>query len=184
MDDKEVYFKALNEELAKNNMTLDIICVGGFVLEYHGLRGTKDVDAFYQDSFALEQIIEKVGEKYHINTSDELWLNNSVANMNDIPPISDCEKLYSYSHLTVYAPSLEYILGMKAKSGRAQDIEDMGEIIKHLRLTSPFEVQKLISANGLGYDFSDILEAFSLAYGMEWLEQFYIENQEELGRYL
>lgn len=44
--DKKVLFEALNTELAKENIDLEIICVGGFVLEYYNLRGTQDVDAF------------------------------------------------------------------------------------------------------------------------------------------
>ena len=47
--DKKVLFEALNTELAKENIDLEIICVGGFVLEYYNLRGTQDVDAFYQE---------------------------------------------------------------------------------------------------------------------------------------
>ena len=43
--DKKVLFEALNTELAKENIDLEIICVGGFVLEYYNLRGTQDVDA-------------------------------------------------------------------------------------------------------------------------------------------
>ncbi len=36
--DKKILFKALNTELAKENISLDIICIGGFVLEYYNLR--------------------------------------------------------------------------------------------------------------------------------------------------
>ncbi len=43
--DKKVLFEALNTELAKENINLEIICVGGFVLEDYNLWGTQDVDA-------------------------------------------------------------------------------------------------------------------------------------------
>ena len=43
--DKKVLFEALNTELAKENIDLEIICVGGFVLDYYNLRGTQDLDA-------------------------------------------------------------------------------------------------------------------------------------------
>lgn len=181
--DKAIYFRALNNELAKKDLTLDIICVGGFVLEYYGLRGTKDVDAFYQDNYVIEQMIAKVGAVYNINTFDELWLNNAVSNMNVAPSISECEVLYSFSHLNVYAPSLEYILAIKAQSGREQDIIDMGDIIKNLALASPFHVEQMISAMGINCDFSDILEAFGLAYGMDWLEDFFLEHRGEFDKY-
>ena len=43
--DEKVLFEPLNTELAKENIDLEIICVGGFVLDYYNLRGTQDVDA-------------------------------------------------------------------------------------------------------------------------------------------
>lgn len=45
--DKTPLFAELNDNLANENITLEIICAGGFVLEYYNLRGTQDVDAFY-----------------------------------------------------------------------------------------------------------------------------------------
>ncbi|HFN6383352.1 TPA: hypothetical protein ACHFTX_001747 [Streptococcus pneumoniae] len=46
MDKMKPVFQALNKELIQENLTLTIICVNGYVLEYHGLRATQDVDAF------------------------------------------------------------------------------------------------------------------------------------------
>ena len=43
--DEKVLFETLNTELAKENIDLEIICVGGFVLDYYNLRGTQDLDA-------------------------------------------------------------------------------------------------------------------------------------------
>ena len=84
--DKKILFKALNTGLAKENILLEIICVGGFVLEYYDLRGTQDVDAFYQEDAKIRSIIKKVGDEFGVNEPDELWLNNSVANLNRTPP--------------------------------------------------------------------------------------------------
>lgn len=115
--DKKVLFEAFNTELAKENISLEIICVGGFVLEYYNLRGTQDVDAFYQEDAKIRSIIEKVGDDFGVNEPEELWLNNNVANMNRVPPRSICDKAFSYSNLTVFVPPLSYILGMKLESG-------------------------------------------------------------------
>lgn len=60
--DAEKLFKDLNDELAKSGMTLDLVCVGGFVLEYYNMRGTSDIDAFYQESSDLIECIENVGK--------------------------------------------------------------------------------------------------------------------------
>ena len=134
--DKKILFEALNTELAKENIDLEIICVGGFVLEYYNLRGTQDVDAFYQEDTKIRSIIEKVGNAFDVNSPDELWLNNNVANMNRIPPRSICEKAYSYSNLTVFIPPLYYILGMKLESGRDRDRQDVGDIIRLVKIRS------------------------------------------------
>ena len=58
--DKKVLFEALNTELAKENIDLEIICVGGFVLEYYNLRGTQDVDAFIKKMLKSEALLRKL----------------------------------------------------------------------------------------------------------------------------
>ncbi len=127
--DEKVLFETLNTELAKENIDLEIICVGDFVLDYYNLRGTQDVDAFYQEGAKIRSIIEKVGDDFDVNEPDELWLNNNVANMNKLPPLSICEKAYSYSNLTVFVTPLSYILGMKLDSGRDKDSRMLGKLL-------------------------------------------------------
>ncbi|MCY7024226.1 MULTISPECIES: DUF6036 family nucleotidyltransferase [Streptococcus] len=97
MDKMKPVFEALNQELAQANLTLTIICVGGYVLEHHGLRATQDVDAFYQENQKINEIIARVGRQFNLNTHEELWLNNNVASMNSQPPIDLCETLYTFS---------------------------------------------------------------------------------------
>ena len=55
--DKTPLFAELNDNLANENITLEIICAGGFVLEYYNLRGTQDVDAFYTENEKIRNII-------------------------------------------------------------------------------------------------------------------------------
>ena len=108
--DKKVLFETLNTELAKENIDLEIICVGG---QYYNLRETQDVDAFYQEDAKIISIIEKVGDDFDVKEPNVLCLNNNIVNMNKIPPLSICENAFSYSNLTVFVPPLSYILGMK-----------------------------------------------------------------------
>jgi len=68
MDKMKPVFEALNQELAQANFTLTIICVGGYVLEHHGLRATQDVDAFYQENQRINEIIARVGQRFNLNT--------------------------------------------------------------------------------------------------------------------
>lgn len=181
--DEKVLFETLNTELAKENIDLEIICVGSFVLDYYNLRGTQDVDAFYQEDAKIRSIIEKVGDDFDVNEPDELWLNNNVANMNKIPPLSICEKAFSYSNLTVFVPPLSYILGMKLDSGRDRDRQDAGEIIKLVKIRSIKDIINKLKEYGFQPDLSLILEVFEIAYGMEWLVEYMSEHYEEFRHY-
>ncbi|TWS94374.1 DUF6036 family nucleotidyltransferase [Streptococcus sp. sy018] len=184
MDKMKPVFEALNHELSQENLQLTIICVGGYVLEYHGLRATQDVDAFYEESQKVTELIARVGQQFNLNTYEELWLNNSVASMNKQPPLDVCETLYSFEQLTVLMVSIEYVLGMKMVSIREQDLKDIGAIIKYKSLHSPFDTFDALKKMGFDkLDFSVLLEGFSYAYGMEWLENFFKDNQEKLRKY-
>lgn len=184
MDKRQLAFELLNDELAKEGLYLNLICVGGYVLEYHGLRSTQDVDAFYEENQRIRELIFKVGQELALNTSEELWLNNSVANLNPLPPIEYCEVLYSFENLTVYVVSLDYVLGMKLTSARDQDLKDVGDIIRYKELQSPITLYKFLKKNSFKtVDFAYILEGFNLAYGMNWLREYFEKNQEELRRY-
>ena len=173
-------FSDLNEELAKSGLTLDLLCVGGFVLEYHNMRSTGDIDAFYQESSDLIECIEKVGKENGISESEERWLNNSVSNLNRKPPASVCQEILSYSNLTVTIPSLTYILGMKLESARIRDLEDAGTIIRSERFEDVLDTAKTLEDLGFQIDFSVLMEAFELAYDIEWLTEYLEEHIEEV----
>ncbi|MBG9367188.1 hypothetical protein I2503_03535 [Streptococcus mitis] len=69
-------------------------------------------------------------------------------------------------------------------SSREQDVLDIGKIIKMEKMTSPFETFRALKELGFeNMDFSVLLEGFSYAYGLEWLESFFVENQEKLQRF-
>ena len=175
-------FSDLNEELAKSGLTLDLLCVGGFVLEYHNMRSTGDIDAFYQESSDLIECIERVGKENGISESEERWLNNSVSNMNRKPPVSVCQEIFSYSNLTVTIPSLTYILGMKLESARSRDIDDAGAIIRSERLEDVLDTAKTLEDLGFQTDFSLLMDAFEIAYGLEWLTEYLEEHIDEISK--
>lgn len=184
MDRRQVAFELLNEELAKEGLNLALICVGGFVLELHGFRTTQDIDAFYIETPKINEVIYRVGQQLGLNTSEDVWLNNSVANLNPRPPFEFCEVLYSFENLTVYTVSLDYLLGMKLTSAREQDLKDVGDIIRYRELQSPIALYKFLNTNGFKtVDLTYVLEGFNLAYGMDWLRDFFEKNQEELRKY-
>ena len=176
-------FKLMNEELFQVGQTLLLICAGGYVMQLNGYRGTLDVDAFYESSKTVEAIIRKVGDAFGINRPDELWLNNSIANMNPRPSDEYCEPVYQFSNLVVKAVSISYLMGMKLASGREQDLMDVGDILKKNKNEKPFELLSELVGMGFNIDISGLLDAYEKAHGMEWLDEFYIDNQDDLRKH-
>ena len=180
MNQKEI-LQSFNEELKKNDIHLKIICVGGFVLQLHGMRFTQDIDAFYDETPEIRQLIKKVGDSFGINSEQELWLNHSVQNLNESPPSEICEEIYRFSHLTVAVPPLEYIAGMKIISGRKQDVMDAAMIITSLHIDSPqIFVERMHKYGMNGLDNAVLMDVFGMAYGMEWMEKYYREHESEI----
>lgn len=70
-------FSRLNEKLSEENLQLHLHCVGGFVLEYYGMKATEDIDAFYESTEKVEKIIQEIGEEFHVGTSNEPWVESS-----------------------------------------------------------------------------------------------------------
>ena len=181
-NEREV-FEELNSRLSDEELKLTVICAGGYVLSHYGMRNTQDIDGFFKSNQKIEQLIEEVGKKFGINTAEELWLNNSVQNMNERPPEDICEVLYDFSNLKVLIPPLDYVAGMKLSSAREQDVQDVGAIIRKLEINDPDELLNRLHRYGLFHvDESVLLESFGIAYGMEWLEKYYVEHEEELNR--
>ena len=180
--DFEPVFKLMNEELSQAGQTLLLICAGGYVMQLNGYRGTLDVDAFYDSSKTVEAIIRKVGDTFGINKPDELWLNNSIANMNPRPSDEHCELVYQFSNLVVKAVSITYLMGMKLASGREQDLMDVGDILKKTKNEKPFELLSELVGMRFDIDISGLLDAYEKAHGMDWLDEFYVNNQDDLRR--
>ena len=176
-------FEKLNDELSGIDQSLTIVCAGGFVMQLNVYRGTTDIDAFYRSNVDIESIIRKVGDEFELNKPDELWLNNSISNMNPEPPDEYCEPVYLFSHLVVKAVSIMYLIGMKLESGREQDLIDAGNILKNEMHKSPIGLLKALVSMQFHVDISSLLDVFEKAYGMEWLEEFYLSNQEELREF-
>jgi len=182
--DFEPVFIRLNEELSAAGLSLIIVCAGGYAMQIHGYRGTADIDAFYKSNEKLDAIIQRVGDEFGINKPDELWLNNSISNLNPDPAEEFCETKHAYSALVVKAVSLNYLVGMKLESGREQDLIDVGTILKHDNNEKPFMLHSVLTDMGFKADISVILDTYEKAHGMDWLDAFYIGHQNELYNYL
>ncbi len=69
---------------------------------------------------------------------------------------------------------------MKLESGRDRDRQDAGDIIKLVEIRSIKDVSNKLKEYGFQPDLSMILEAFEIAYGMEWLAEYMAEHPNEL----
>jgi predicted nucleotidyltransferase len=173
----------LNEKLAENDLYLEFTIVGGYILEILNIRGTEDIDAFFITNDKLNKIIYDIGEKYHLNSKDELWLNNAVSNLNQVPPSDQIEVFKEYSNLTIKIITLEYLLFMKLYSGRRSDIKDIGLLLEYMQLNNIKEIVNILRNFSLKTpDISLILEGFESVYGIKWLEEFYLNNVEEIEK--
>ena len=181
--DFEPAFKLLNDELIAINESLVLICAGGYAMQLYGYRGTADIDAFYTSNAGIEAAIRKVGDAFGINKPDELWLNHSISSLNPEPPERYCEMVHAFSNLTVKAVEIHYLIGMKLVSARGQDLRDLAAILKSRKEMQPFGLLSRLAEMGFAIDISILLDAFEGAYGMEWLDAFYIENETELRKY-
>lgn len=175
-------FAELNKLLKQSNQTLKIICVGGYVLQLHGLKTTMDVDAFYSSNAEIDSIIKNVGNLYKLNNKEEVWLNNSVANLNLKPPSEVCQLTYQFENLEVYTASLEYILGMKLSTGRQIDVTDASDILYMLNEKDICNLYDRLSHIGFTIDISVLIDVFERCYGIDWIERYFEQNQERLTK--
>lgn len=186
-DERYPMFSDLNSELKEHNISLNIYCVGGYVMSLQGLKVTQDVDAFYKRSALLDSLIDKVGIKYGLEKLGEPWLNNSVENVADKPDDSEFTQIYSFSNLNVFIASLQYVLCMKLCTDRDKDISDIEAIVRRLQLKSPLQICK--QAEIYGFYINDeamarILDAFTAIYGMDWLTDYYKEHDRSIWEYM
>ncbi|WP_374286609.1 DUF6036 family nucleotidyltransferase [Lactococcus sp.] len=180
MDYKRLFFR-LNEKLQEHNLTLKIHCIGGFVLEYYGLKATDDIDAFYESSEKIDKLVDEIGTEFGLGTQKEAWLNHAVGQIMSVSADNDELVIIDLSNLTVSISSLEAILIDKVQAGRAKDIPDIAKIMKYLGINRPDKLLKrAVTYNTGESDPAIILEAFSLAYGEEALKNYLRENPELL----
>jgi hypothetical protein len=184
MIDWELVFEALNRELAAAHEHLELHAVGGFVLEYNGLKATEDVDAFYETNDKIDAIIKKVGDEFLINLSENhYWLNNDVNHLMS-PPSREKEILiYDFTNLKVYIPEdLTTILLDKLVAGRAKDITDIAALLKQLEMTDLPQLLSALNASGELFDPAVLFESYSRAFGYDALLRYL--NTPDVVKYL
>lgn len=126
-------FKALNDELKKNDILGEIGICGGAVmcLVYHARPSTKDIDAIFKPTNEIRAASRKVAQKFGLDAN---WLNDAVKGFFHVDPPR--EEVFNMSNLKVWAPVADYMLAMKCISARFDsfDKDDIKFLISYLKL--------------------------------------------------
>ncbi|APT18420.1 hypothetical protein FC62_GL000984 [Amylolactobacillus amylotrophicus DSM 20534] len=176
-------FDSLNKKLARENLELDIHCVGGFVLEYYGLKATSDIDAFYESNEKIDRLIDEVGNEYGVGTNSSPWLNNSIQNIISNNNLDQETTIYAGTNLTVNIASLETIFEDKIVSSRVKDREDIKELMIALNKHDLASIMKIYEYSDGTTDPAVIVEAYINAFGRGSFDE-QVRDNPELKRYL
>lgn len=143
-DDIEKYLQLLGQELQKQNLTGEILLVGGAVmlLEVGNRDVTKDIDAYFDPKYAtaIRDAVVTIAKREGLPAG---WLNDAVKGFFYTQPPN--RRWAEYPGLRVYVPTLDYLLVMKLIAGRPQDIEDAKALIQKLHISNAQEVFDLIA---------------------------------------
>ena len=141
--DIEKYLRMLGEELHREQITGEILLVGGAVmlLEVGNREVTNDIDAYFdpQHSSAIREAAAIIAKREGLSVN---WLNDAVKGFFYTQPPN--KRWAEYPGLRVYIPTLDYLLVMKLVAGRPQDIEDAKALVKKLQISNSKEVFELI----------------------------------------
>lgn len=126
----------INEELLRRNKSLEITVYGGSCLcILSKFRDTTyDVDLTSSDDELLKDCISSLRyPKDLVNTEMSVFIN-----------LRETLELYKrFERLTVYIPTLSYLLALKLKSSRNKDLEDCVNLCKELGINSIEQIKDI-----------------------------------------
>lgn len=113
------------------------------ILGFRARQSTKDVDAIFAPTAILRDESKIVADELNLPAD---WLNDAAKGY--ASPRGDFRSLPEFDtpYLRVQVPTAEYLLAMKVLAARAMfgteagDRQDIGFLIRHLKLTTPEEV--------------------------------------------
>ncbi len=113
----------LSDELAQRGVTADVFLVGGaaMALAYNSRRATRDVDGVFEPKQVVYDAAAVVGERRGVGA---YWLNDAVkAYLHGPDP--QARPVFEGAGLRVDVASPEYLLAMKLRAARPEDVEDI-----------------------------------------------------------
>ncbi len=126
------YITILNERLSKIGVKTDMYIYGGVVMcLVFGVReSTDDIDELFKEQDIMDEIAEQIAEQYNLG---KFWLHNEVGAV--IFKDDEFNKYAELSNITIMAPSPEFMLAMKCRSGRfgkSNDFNDIKFLMKNI----------------------------------------------------
>ncbi len=141
----EKYLGMVGLELQKQEMTFEILLLGGAVMLIEvGNRGdTDDVDTYHlPDYLAITKAAAIVAEGEGL---DDSWFNSAAAGFNYFFLRQPDRKLWKkFPGLHVYTASLDYIFVSKLMAHRDKDEKDITALANSLRLSKQKDVLALV----------------------------------------
>lgn len=128
-------FHALNDDLARQEVSGEVYVVGGAVmcLTMKARQSTHDVDALFAPARVIRPAAERVAESLHV---DKHWLNDAVKGF--LSPEGEFTDYLDLSHLRVLVAQPGYLLAMKCLSMRLgaefQDERDIQFLLRYLNI--------------------------------------------------
>lgn len=135
----------LNFYLQEQGVKGEILLCGGAVmcLVFNARNSTRDIDAIFEPTSEIRIAAKKVAAEMQL---PEDWLNDSAKSF--FSPLLNKVEIRSWSNLSVWAPTADYMLAMKCISARydSQDKNDVEFLIKELKLKTAESVFKIIES--------------------------------------
>lgn len=130
----------LERRLSERGLTASIRVVGGSALLLHGLinRATEDIDAYYSQQRAVEEIISAMSIEQGLPAK---WLNASAAAF--IPENAHWAPTADALLSMVEVADLPTLAAMKLAAERDKDIVDLAHLLNALGLSEPREVLEI-----------------------------------------
>lgn len=126
--------EVLDEKLEENRLELTLNIYGDTVMMacFDVRPATKDIDALFETSPQLENILLEITESYDL---DKNWINQDIREPLKQLKQENLKEIYKFKNLKVFAPTAEQMLAMKVLSARPEPFKDFTDaefLIEHL----------------------------------------------------
>ena len=147
---KELFLEileVLDKKLNENKLKLTINIYGGTVMMvcYDARPATKDIDALFETSSQIDNILRDISETYNLN---ENWINQDIKEPIKHFKKEDLKEVFKYKNLKILALSAEQMLAMKILSSRPEpyrDFEDVEFLISYLKINDLEKVLEIFN---------------------------------------